>query len=314
MSDSGCGVFGSYDSNLLEEGGLEKSTIKVSIQQITDLGPFWLAQEDGYFRAEGLDVKSVMADSGQASIGNVISGRADIAFSSYASFFVAKSVGADLWLVADGTSVSPRSNAIVAAPNSPVRTVNDLAGKKIAITAKNTASDILAKSVMRDRRVSYGAVNWVEMPFLNVAAALQQGQIDAAYVAEPYVTIAARVAGAIPVVDINTGSTQDFPLAGFGSMKTWAQENPKTLAAFQRAMKKATLEVVNDRSKVEPLLAKYAKIDEGASKLLTLPGFGSTLDAHRLQRVPDLMMLMGVITSPVDAMSMIAPQLTRAEG
>jgi len=189
-----------------------------------------------------------------------------------------------------------------------VKTVNDLAGKRIAMTARNTASDLLAKSLMKDHGVDISKVNWVPIPFPNVAAALQQGQVDAALLPEPFLTQSAKTAGAIPVIDVNTGATQDFPLSGFGATKKWVQSNPKTLAAFQRALQKATSETNRDRSKIEPLLVKYAKIDEDAAKLLSLPSFGAKLDARRLQRVPDLMLQMGAITSPVDAAQMIAPQ------
>ncbi|MGW5715252.1 ABC transporter substrate-binding protein [Amycolatopsis sp. NPDC003865] len=305
---SGCRILGSDDASAPSGGsGVEKSKIRVSIQPLTDLGPFWLAQDAGYFKAEGLDVETVMAASGQASTANVVSGAVDIAFSSYVSLFTAKG-SADLLLVSDATSVSPNSNAIVVGPNSPAKTLSGLAGRKVAITAKNTASDVLTKSVMSDHRVPYDSVIWVELPFPQVAAALRQGRVDAAYVAEPYVTIAADEADAIPVIDIGSGATQDFPLAGYGATKKWVHDNPRTLAAFQRAMKKATLDAAGDRSKVEPLLVKHAKINETVAKLLSMPAFGSTLDARRIQRVPDLLLRMGVITAPVDAARRIAPQ------
>jgi NitT/TauT family transport system substrate-binding protein len=144
----------------------------------------------------------------------------------------------------------------------------------------------------------------------NIAAALQQGQVDAAYLPEPFITQAAKNVGATPVIDINTGASQDFPLTGYGATKKWVQDNPKTLAAFQRAMQKATRDAINDRAKVEPLLVKYAKIDEDTAKLLTIPGYGSVLDARRMQRVPDLLLQLGAITTAVDAAPMIAPQAT----
>lgn len=309
---TGCGALGSTDSKASSGSGLEKTTLKLSILPTTDLGPFWLAQDSGYFKDEGLDVESVVAASGQASLTKAISGEADIAFSTYPPFFIARSTGAaDMELVADATSVNAKSNAIVTVPNSPVKTIFDLAGSKIAITAKNTASDLLTRSVMQDHGVDFGKVKWVLIPLPNIAAALRQGEADAAYLPEPYITQAAQTAGAIPVVDINSGATQDFPLTGYGATKKWVRENPKTLAAFQRAMQKATREATNDRAKVEPLLVRFAKIDEDTAKLLTLPGYGSSLDSRRLQRVPDLLLQLGAIPSPIDVNTMIGPQQGR---
>ncbi|WP_328617851.1 ABC transporter substrate-binding protein [Amycolatopsis sp. NBC_00355] len=308
---TGCSALGSDSSNTSSSGGggLEKTKIKVAILPTIDTAPLWLAQDGGYFKAEGLEVEAVTAASGQASMTKAISGEADIAISSYMPFFVAKSTGAaDLQFVSDATSISPKSFAIVTVPNSPVKTINDLAGKRIAMTAKNTASDLLAKSLMKDHGVPIDKVNWTQIPFPNVAAALAAGQVDAALLPEPFLSQAAKTAGAIPVVDVNTGATQDFPLSGYASTKKWVQANPKTLAAFQRALAKATSDTAADRSKIEPILVKYAKIDEGTAKLLNLPAFTAKLDPRRLQRVPDLMLQMGAITTAVDASSMIAPQ------
>ena len=210
---TGCSALGSDSSNASPNGGdLEKPKIKVAILPTVDTAPLWLAQDGGYFKAEGLDVATVVAASGQAAMKKAISGEADIAISSYMPFFVAKSTGtADIRLVADATSISPKSVAIVTAPGSPVKTVGDLAGRRIAMTAKNTASDLLVKSVMTDHGVDAGKVNWVQIPFPNVGSALRQGQVDAALLPEPFITQAAKTAGAVPVIDLDTSATRDFP-------------------------------------------------------------------------------------------------------
>jgi NitT/TauT family transport system substrate-binding protein len=306
---SACSALGNDTHDPAAGNGLERTSIKIAILTTIDSAPLWLAQDGGYFKAEGLDVAAVVVPSGQAALTKAVSGDIDIALSSYLPFFAAKATGtADIQLVCAATSVSPKSFAIVTVPNSPVKTIFDLAGKRIAITAKNTATDLLAKSLMQDHGVDFSHVQWVPVSFPNVAAALAQQQVDAALLPEPYVTQAAKTAGAFPVIDVNTGATETFPMSGYGATRKWVQENPKTLAAFQRAMKKATSDTIRDRSKIEPLLVKYAKIDDDIAKLLTLPGFSSELDARPLQRVPDLMHQMGAITSSVDAASMIAPQ------
>jgi NitT/TauT family transport system substrate-binding protein len=310
---TGCGALGSDDSNASSTGGggLEKTKIRVAILPTVDTAPLWLAQDAGYFKAEGLEVEAVMAASGQAALTKAVSGDTDIAISSYMPFFIAKSTGAaDIELVADATSVSPKSVAILATPNSTVKTINDLAGKRIAMTAKNTASDLLVKSLMADHGVDASKVTWVSSPFPNTAAAMAQGQVDAALLPEPFLSQAAKTVSAIPLIDVNTGATQDFPLSGYGASTKWVQANPKTLAAFQRALQKATSETNKDRSKIEPLLTKYVKTDEGTARLMGLPAFNAKLDARRLQRVPDLMLQMGAITGKVDAAAMIAPQAT----
>ena len=288
-------------------GDVEKPSIRVAILTTVDLAPLWLAQEGGYFKAEGLDVQTDVGASGQETLTRMTNGQDDLALSTYTLFFLAKNTGTDVKLVSDGTSASPRSNEIVTVPNSPVKTVSDLGGKRIAISSKNAASDVLTRSVMRDHGVETDKVQWVPMPLPEMGLALAQGRVDAAYQPEPFLTQAAKTAGAYPVVDAASGSTQAFPLTGYGATAKWVQDHPKTVRAFQRAMLNATRAAV-DRARVEPLVVRNARVDQDIASLMVMPAFGSTLDARRIQRVPDLLQQLGVIQTKIDASSMLAPQ------
>ncbi|WP_424923235.1 ABC transporter substrate-binding protein [Amycolatopsis arida] len=309
-SVSGCGLLGGSDGSddaAANGGPLEKSKIKLSIMPTIDLAPFHLATKKNYFAEEGLEVETVTAPSGQASLTKLISGEVDIAYGSYAPFFVAQAQGAaDIKFVADASSAAPNSTVIVALPDSSVKTVDHLAGKKIGITARNTIIEVLVKSTMRTHGVSYDDVQWVEIPFPDTAAALQRGDVDAAFLTEPFITQAAKSIGAVTVVDTATGPTKDLPTAGFGSTAEFTNENPKTVAAFQRVMQRATNEALADRSKIEPLLVEFAKVDADTAALTTLLKFESKLDPTRLQRVPDLMHEFNLIPNKIDASTMIA--------
>ncbi|MEU0791520.1 ABC transporter substrate-binding protein [Amycolatopsis sp. NPDC005961] len=288
-------------------GTVEKPAIRVAIFSAVDLATFWLAQEGGYFKAEGLDVQADTGASGQEALTRMTNGQDDLALSTYTLFFLAKNNGTDVKLIADATSASPRSNELVTVPNSPVKTVGDLNGKRIAISSKNAASDVLTRSVMRDHGVGFDKVQWVPMPLPDMGAALAQGRVDAAYQPEPFLTQSAKVAGAFPVIDAASGSTQAFPLTGFGATGKWVEAHPKTMLAFQRAMLNATRASV-DRARIEPLVVRNAKVDQDIASLMVMPAFGSTLDARRIQRVPDLLQQLGVVQTKLDASSMITPQ------
>lgn len=307
---TGCSALGSSDAPPSGQGSgaLEKTSITVATVPTVDLAPFWRALEGGYFKAQGLDVREMPNADTKTALTKVISGEADIGLATYPSMFTAKAAGQDLVAVADGTSASPKSNEIVTVPGSPVKTVQDLAGRKIAISSRTQSSGILTKSVMRDNGVDFANVQWVEMPFPNMAPALQRGDVVAAYMPEPFLTQTAKTAGAIPVIDAASGSSRDIPITGYTSSGKWAQANPKTLAAFQRAMRDATRDATKDRATIEAAVVAHAKVPADIAALMTLPNFQSKLDAQRLQRVPDLLQLLGIINTKIDAATMIAPQ------
>jgi NitT/TauT family transport system substrate-binding protein len=311
---SGCGLLGSSDNSSApsSNGAVEKAKINVAIIATADLAPFYLAIKNGYFKQEGLEVDFTTNPSSPAALQKVIAGEADIAFSSYVPFFVAKSKGAaDVKLVADSVSASPKSNVIVTKPGSSVQNVRDLAGKKIGVSAINTASDVMTKAVMKANGVDFSKVQWVPISFPDIPAALSRGDVDAAYLPEPFITQAAKSMGAVQVIDVASGPTEDFPIAGYGALGKFINENPKTVAAFQRAMKKATDEASADRSKIQPLIVEFAKVDQDTASLLTLPNYHSTLDARRLQRVPDQLQEFGIIPQRIDVNTMIAPQVNK---
>jgi NitT/TauT family transport system substrate-binding protein len=292
-------------------GALEKTAIKVSVVTTIDSAPFWIAQENGYFKAEGLDVTGDVAATGDKSMTKAISGEADIAATTYTLLFVAKSHNAaDLRLVADASSASPQSNEILTLPTSPVKHIEDLAGHKVAITSRNAPSDILTRSVLKDHNIDPDTVNWVQLSQPSMAAALQHGDVDAVYQAEPYATQASTKVGAYSIADVASGATLDFPIVGFVATGKWVQDNPKTMAAFQRAMDKATRTATADRAQVERMAVKYGKVEADVAALMKLPNFHASLDARRIQRVPDVLLRLGSIPAKVDAAPMIAPQIT----
>ncbi|MGW4132114.1 ABC transporter substrate-binding protein [Amycolatopsis japonica] len=292
-----------------DHGPLERDRIKVASLNTVDFVPLRLAQERGYFKAEGLEIDVVDADSDQASTSKLVKGHVDLALSSYLDLFAARNNdSADIKIIAGNSIVSTRSSVVATSPGSPVKSINDLAGKRIAIVGLGTASHVLTISTMMDHRVAVDKVKWVATPSVDVAAALASGGIDAAYVTEPYLIQASKLAGAISVADISTGSTQNFPLTGFGALGDFARSNPRTVAAFQRALAKAVRDAA-DRSTVERLLVKYAKLDKDTASLAILPEFESMLDARRQQRVPDLLLRTGMIAARFDAAPMLVPQV-----
>ena len=314
LLSSGCGLLGTEDSGAPTTspvGNLEKPNLKISVMTTTDLAPFYLAVQAGYFKEAGFTFDPArdvsVAKSGGDSVAKLTAKEVDIAYSSYTPFFVAKSKGAgDIRLVADASSAGPNSCVVVAMPNSPVKNIKDMAGRRVAVTATKTISDLLVMSTLKTNGVDWRTIQWVETPFPQINDALSKGNVDAAFVTEPFITSAQKNIGAVPIFDTAVGPTANMPTAGFGANGDFVDHNPRTLAAFQRVMQRATIEAKADRGKVEGLLQEYAKIDPDTAKLSTLLTFSSTLDATRIQRVPDLMLEFGVIKEKINVSTMIA--------
>ncbi|RKT83764.1 NitT/TauT family transport system substrate-binding protein [Saccharopolyspora antimicrobica] len=304
LGTSGCGLLGGSQGDSGGNDLVEKQNLRVGALPINDLAPLHLAVKNGYFQEVGLNVEIVNANDGSAALASTIGGDYDITYSSYVPFFTAQASGtAPLRIVADCASATPNSTVIMTSPKTSIRKPQDLTDKKIAISGPGTITELLVKATLDAHGVDFSKAELTPVPFMNMPAALDQGRVDAAIVTEPFLTMAARN-GAIPVVDTATGPLEDLPLTGYGATAKFVDEHPKTVAAFQKVMDRAVAEA-QDRSKIEPLLPEFAKIDKETAAIITLLKFNSHADATRLQRVPRLMKQFGFINTDINVEEMI---------
>jgi NitT/TauT family transport system substrate-binding protein len=311
---TGCGMLGGSDSSSgtsdkssgAAAGPVEKPKIRVGVLPVVDVAPLYQAIEKGYFKEQGLEVEAVAAKSGPEAVTSMIGGDLDIAFTSYPGAFAAQAKGAgNLKIVADAYAARPGHLMLVATKNSPMQKPEDAGGKKIAVTSKGSISDLGAMSVLKTKGVDVTKINWVPMGFPDMGPAMQRGDIDGAVVAEPFVTITEKQFGAMPVLDVSSGPTQDISMSGWAATDKLATANPGTFAAFQRGLAKGVTDVKSDRGKLEPILVKYVKIDQATASLVHIADYPESLDPVRLQRVADLMSDFKVIPEKLNVQPML---------
>ncbi|PPK70541.1 ABC transporter substrate-binding protein [Actinokineospora auranticolor] len=311
---SGCGLLGGDDAGSTGTqntgGAVEKSKIRVGVLPVVDVAPFYYALEQGYFAKEGLEVEPVVVASGKASIDGATGGDIDIAFASYPAPLLAQSTKTvDFKIVADALTAKQGHIVVVALPDSPLKKATDAPGKKIAITQRNTMTDLAPMSILKTEGVDYSQVQFVPMSFPDMIPAMQNHTVDGAVVVEPWVTTAMKKVGAVPVFDGASGPTAEMPMSGYVAVSKFTNANPKTIAAFQRALTKAQSEAT-DRSKIEPMFVKYAKVDQETAKLVTVATYSTSLEANRIQRVANLMQEFDVIKGKLDVSAMILSPAT----
>jgi NitT/TauT family transport system substrate-binding protein len=148
-------------------------------------------------------------------------------------------------------------------------------------------------------------VQYVAVPFPQMGAALQQGRVDAVHIVEPFLSDVQKKAGARVVVNGGSEPVTDTPVSGYVGTQDFTTKNPKTAAAFQRAIIKAQQAAAQDRKRVEEVLPSYAKIDPQVASVITLPGYPTSVNATRIQRVVDLMSSAGLLKQKPDTKSLL---------
>ncbi|RSM89667.1 thiamine biosynthesis protein [Kibdelosporangium aridum] len=304
---AGCGMLsweGSQSAPVMP-GPLKRAKVTVGVLPIVDAAAVHMAIKKGYFKAEGLEVELKNLAGGAAAIPGMANGELQFAFGNYVSFFAAQSKKVlDITLIADGYQARPHVFMIVAARGSGIARPQDLAGKKIAINTKNNIVELTTRATLEAAGVDMKTVTFVEVPFPDMRTGLERKNFDAAFMVEPFITQAERLAGVTAVADPASGPTNEIPIAGWAASAKFTKENPRTVAAFQRAIVKGQRDCAN-RTDVEDLVTAYANVERQTASLLHLGTWPLTLEPARLQRVADLMKTYGVLTGPLDVKAMI---------
>jgi len=295
-----CGGNESPNDAQAGSGGLEKTELTIGTVPVLGVAPLYIAIEKGYFKAEGLTVTPKIYASGALSLPAMIKGEIDLVFSNYISLFKAQAEGAGkLRVIGEGSASSPNSFGIYVMPNSPIREAKDLAGKKIGVNARNNIATVLTNESLKSAGVDISTINFVEVPFPEMGAALQRGDLDAAFLAEPFITTASAQLGVNRIVDAGIGTTDGLPIDGYAGTEGWVKQHPKAAAAFQRALQKAAADAAN-RTETEKVITGYAKVDPKFAPLMAPLQYPTSVNQTRLQRVADLMLAQSILKSKLD--------------
>ncbi|MFI7484135.1 ABC transporter substrate-binding protein [Kocuria sp. M1R5S2] len=299
---SACGS-GSPDAQAGENGEPEKATIVVGTQPFAELAPLHIAIEQGIFEENGLTVELADATGGGAGlIPGMVAGDIDVVYSNYVSLLQGASKGLPLQAVRENDR--PGVQALYVMPDSGISEPEDLAGKTVAINGLGNIMELTSRAVLESHGVT--DVDFVEIPPPNMEAALAGGQVDAAWLVEPFVTTATENLGVTPVVSAFEGPTEDLPVAGWAVREDFAEENPRTVEAFVESMDEAIGIAEEDPEAVEEALLSYTQIPEDVVGRLSPISFAATSDFSHLDKLNQLMVEQGLIEEPVDLDSFIA--------
>src|SRR5262249_31480263 len=139
-------------------------------------------------------------------------------------------------IVAAGNQAGPGDYcSVLVRKDSPISSPRDLAGKKIAVNGLKNVGSLTVNAALQASSVDISHIQYVEVPFPQMAAALDQGTIDAAWAVEPFVT-AIKAGGARVVLRPMTLIAKNFPVASYITSTQYMQQNPGVVSRFRTAV------------------------------------------------------------------------------
>jgi NitT/TauT family transport system substrate-binding protein len=280
-------------------GGPETTEITVGVQPFAEVSAFYLAVQEGLFEDEGLTVTpEVAAGGGAGLIPGLVSGDLQFAYSNYVSVVQAASRGLPLRVVRENDR--PGVQGLYSLPASGITAPADLAGKKVAINGLGNIMELTTRAALDENGVDPDSVSFVELPPADFLSALELGNVDAAWLVEPFVSIGTKTKQAQLVLDVFDGPTAELPVAGWVASDQFTAENPETVAAFQRAMDEAIRMAADDPSLVAAILPTYTQLTPEVAASLNPISFAVEDQSADIGQVEELMREYGITEDEVD--------------
>jgi NitT/TauT family transport system substrate-binding protein len=262
-----------------------------------------IADKQGYFKEEGLEVESSKFDSGALAVPVLQSGRLDIVLSNTVSTFQAIGQGLDAVVLAPAAIVRetpPDTTTAVIVKKGAIKSPKDLEGKRIGVNVINSTAWLHAVAWLEKHGVDRNKVRFTEVPFPQMNDPLLNGQVDAIVQVEPFrsalmATGNAEIVG-WPYVETapNTDITQYIALT------SWAQKHRDTAAKFVRAVIKGANFAAANEAAMRDINQQFTNLNPALKDKVLLPRLGTAINLKEMSHTMQMMQKYGLLKEPVD--------------
>jgi NitT/TauT family transport system substrate-binding protein len=283
----------------------EQASIVVDSVPAAEEAGLYVAQYEGFFRQQGLNVTIRPITGGEEAISDLQSGAVQFVGGNYVSFILAQiskafdGKPARFRIVAAGSEITPGTEALYVRKDSPFQTVTALATHHAAIglNTPDNIGQVLFGALYQDQGYSFLTNAKQVMPpggFPQLERMLGKGALDAAWLPEPFGTMAEQQYGAEEIADLDSGATRDFPFTGYIGDAPWVQAHPETAAAFVRALTAGQQVADTQRSVAEKAMEEYTGLPALVADTMAFDSYPLAISVPELQRVPDEMFEFGL--------------------
>lgn len=254
------------------EKSTEKQALKMAVLPVLDILPFHVAEQNGLFQREGVNVELIPVKSAQERDTLMQTGQVDGMLTDLLSPVLFNQHEAQILVVRTARRVYPGSPlfSILARPGSEIQSPKELAGVEIGVS-QNTVIEYIT-----DRMLEHAGLTPEQIVFQEVSAIpvrfelLVNGELPAANLPDPLAS-GAVAAGAVLVVDDTSVPEHSQSILAF-SVET-LETRPETVRRFLVGWEMAVKELNGNPEKYNGLLIEEGRIPESVQGSFQMPPF-----------------------------------------
>jgi NitT/TauT family transport system substrate-binding protein len=243
--------------------------------------PLDLGVQKGFFSQQGITFKKTTLQSGNDVVLAMGNNNGDIAYAGFVPMMIGSTSGIPLQLLAssevEGTSASDNWQNILVKGSSSIHTPQDLRGKTVAVNALKGVGEIMIRAAFEKLGMSSSAARLTAIPFPQMRAALNNGQVDAVWTPEPFLSQILSDGGR-SVMAPGPVLGRYFPIGGYAAKPSWISANKGMAQRFRTAMNRSLVYAQSHPDEIRALLPP-------AIRNIRLPIWSPLIDRRKLQQL-----------------------------
>lgn len=295
---SACGNGASEAPEGAEAANGESKSVNIGYFPLVHTSTIINAEEEGYLEENGIDAELMQTQGGAQAIPALTSGEVDITYANYTSALLASQQGLPIMLIA-GNDIGIDDHGIYVDPDSGIETIADLEGKSFAVNDFQNIGTVAIYAQLEEAGLSSDDVDIIELPYQDMAAAVQNENVDAIWQVEPFQAVS-EDAGLEKLGNLFDGPAADMPVAGWITTQEYAEENPEIIDGLRDSLSQSIADLEDNRDRMVELVPEFTTVSAETVQQIELPTFTAELDLDRLQAGADMMHEYGLISEELD--------------
>jgi NitT/TauT family transport system substrate-binding protein len=268
------------------------ATLRLAVIPVANFTPLVVARDKGFFTEENLNVTWTTVAQGAIAVEAVYGGSAEIGGSAIFEPIVARSNGLDIMFIAASARIRsspPDNSGLLVRTGDSIQGAKDLAGKKVSAGLINSVNYAHMREWLQRNGVDPGTVQFLEIPFPQMADALFQNRLDVVWNVEPFVTFMLKSGNARVIAYPYQENVPRMDITGYLAKESWVKANGDVARRFKRAIDRATTYLVNaSKEERDNFVAKYTGAKPEVVAATNLPEFITEFNVPSLKANLDI--------------------------